>query len=356
MTPDNGFVDLRLNRQEGQNQESFWPSFTDIMTVIVMIFLIAMVILLLRNIELVKQLRATMEAERHAMELARSTGVEKESLALQLIAAENDISMLRIKTKRLEEEGKKQVAAMGKQSENLSLLNAQVVDLTLRRDQLSAENYTLTEKLRISETTINTQKQSLNVAQENLKATQQQLIKTQLDLAVTQADLSTLKAATRQLEQQFSELGNRFKTQSIELLQTQAKGRRTDQDLQGLQDDYSELKVKYDKLIRPARSPVGRYVIEIRYTKVNDHFKVEYKTADKPAFQVVDQVLLEQTLDGLMTTKSNGLYIKLIFAENSGLSFNEAWGITSHLQGKYDYYHTTPPEMVPLVPVPGADQ
>ncbi len=49
MNPDEGFVDLRLNRQEGQNQDSFWPSFTDIMTVIVMIFLIAMVILLLRT-------------------------------------------------------------------------------------------------------------------------------------------------------------------------------------------------------------------------------------------------------------------------------------------------------------------
>ena len=33
------FIDLRLNRGAGQaTEESFWPSFTDIMMVIVMIF------------------------------------------------------------------------------------------------------------------------------------------------------------------------------------------------------------------------------------------------------------------------------------------------------------------------------
>ena len=68
MRADDAFIDLRLNVQEGHNQESFWPSFTDIMTVVVMIFMIAMVVLLLRNIDLVNQLRATMSAEREAME------------------------------------------------------------------------------------------------------------------------------------------------------------------------------------------------------------------------------------------------------------------------------------------------
>ena len=29
-----GFVDLRLNRESSEHNESFWPSFTDIMTVI----------------------------------------------------------------------------------------------------------------------------------------------------------------------------------------------------------------------------------------------------------------------------------------------------------------------------------
>jgi hypothetical protein len=71
---DDSFIDLRLNNQSAQGEDSFWPSFTDIMTVIVMIFMLAMVILLLPNMELLSQLRATMEAELQAMELVRSTG------------------------------------------------------------------------------------------------------------------------------------------------------------------------------------------------------------------------------------------------------------------------------------------
>ncbi len=356
MNPDEGFVDLRLNRQEGQNQESFWPSFTDIMTVIVMIFLIAMVVLLLQNIELVKQLRATMDAERHATELAKTTGEEKESLALKLIAAENDLSMARIKIMRLEEAGEKQVTTIGQQSENLSLLQAQNMDLTLRRDQLAAENYTLTEEVRTAQTTINTQRQNLDVARENLSATQKQLANTQLILATTQADLSNLQSTQKRLEQQLANLDRRFRAQSTTLLQAQSEGRKVVRNLETLQGDFTELQVKYDKLVRPARSPAGHFIVEIRYTKLNDAFKIEYKTAETPEYQVVEQSVLEQRLDRLKAEKKNGLYIKLIFAENSGLSFSEAWGITSRLHGKYDYYHTTPTELVPLIPIPQADQ
>ena len=49
MRPDQGFVDLRLNQGDAPAEESFWPSFTDIMTVVLMIFMIAMVVLLVRN-------------------------------------------------------------------------------------------------------------------------------------------------------------------------------------------------------------------------------------------------------------------------------------------------------------------
>ena len=75
-----GFTDLRIGVGSNDVNEGFWPSFTDIMTVVVMIFLIAMVVLLVRNIELVSQLRATMEAERIAAELAKETGEEKDTL------------------------------------------------------------------------------------------------------------------------------------------------------------------------------------------------------------------------------------------------------------------------------------
>ena len=33
------------------------------------------------------------------------------------------------------------------------------------------------------------------------------------------------------------------------------------------------------------------------------------------------------------------LYIRVIFPEQSGLSYTEAWSLTQDLLSKYDYYH-----------------
>jgi hypothetical protein len=78
-----GFVDLRLDAGEGSGDEGFWPSFTDIMTVIVMIFMLAAVVLMVRNMDLIQQLRATMEAERQAALIARTTEEQKDALLIR---------------------------------------------------------------------------------------------------------------------------------------------------------------------------------------------------------------------------------------------------------------------------------
>ena len=54
-----GFVDLRLNRRRSID-EGFWPSFTDIMTVIVMIFLMGMVVVLLQNMEVTNSMKSAL--------------------------------------------------------------------------------------------------------------------------------------------------------------------------------------------------------------------------------------------------------------------------------------------------------
>ena len=47
---------------------------------------------------------------------------------------------------------------------------------------------------------------------------------------------------------------------------------------------------------------------------------------------------LEKKLKQLQQQDADNLYIKIIIPENSGLSYNEAWNLTSRLL-KYDYYH-----------------
>ena len=51
-----------------------------------------------------------------------------------------------------------------------------------------------------------------------------------------------------------------------------------------------------------------------------------------------------QELQRLAEQKKNGLYVKIIIPEDSGLSYNEAWEFTSHLHGNYDYYFKDEPD------------
>ena len=53
------FVDLRRGHL---NSESFWPAFTDIMMVVVIIFLLTSMLLMVKNWELLDQLRNSMAA------------------------------------------------------------------------------------------------------------------------------------------------------------------------------------------------------------------------------------------------------------------------------------------------------
>ena len=69
------FIDLRSGNL---SSESFWPSFTDIMTVVVMIFLIAMVVLLLPS------------------RTGQESGMEKAALLPGLQEQVNEIDWLRV--------------------------------------------------------------------------------------------------------------------------------------------------------------------------------------------------------------------------------------------------------------------
>ena len=351
MNSDSSFVDLRLNRQDGQNQESFWPSFTDIMTVIVMIFVIAMVVLLLRNIELVNQLRATMEAERTAMELAKVTGEEKESLALKLFTAENDLSMLRIRLMQLEEQRTEQAGTIDTQHRDITQLQSEKEALQLLRDQLNAENYALNQQLKIREATILQQQQSMENIQQTLSAAQQQLTRFQEEIAATRSELNNLESDYAAAKEQLALLQDRYSTQIGELMAARVAERESGRQLLSLKSDFDLLKVKYDKLVRPARSPAGRYLVEVRYTKSEGRILIEYQTQDKSGYEAISQKRLETLLTKLKESQPNGLYIKMIFPENSGLTFSEAWSFTSHLHGKYDYYFQEGgPDLVPVLP------
>lgn len=303
-----GFVDLRLNRQEGQVNESFWPSFTDVMTVIMMIFLIAMVVLLMRNMELVKELRSTMEAERQAAEQAAQTGAANHSLSMQLSEAEARIAQLQ-----------RQLADQKTRDQ------AQIDDQQREIATLMSERNDLAEQLALARIALDDQRKAVADTQKQLAAMQQQMDNLEARLANTMHQRDTLDA---------------------QLTDTQQALAAAQRDQQAGQQQYSELvgkydalRVKYDKLVRPARSPQGHYLVEIRYAKRDGQPTIAFREAGKGEYTTMTREALDKRLAAIKQAHDEGLYVKVIIPEDSALSYTEAWTFTRDMLGRYDYYY-----------------
>ncbi|MET0090305.1 MAG: hypothetical protein ABW068_09860 [Candidatus Thiodiazotropha sp.] len=321
---DNGFIDLRLNTREGQNEDSFWPSFTDIMTVIVMIFLLAMVILLLRNMELLSQLRETIASEQQAMELARTTGEENETLEERLIAREHELTMLRMQMMQLREQSQKQESTLNTQQLQITRLNRERDELTNRVERLDQERTLLSTQVnQLTQEGVRLQAQ-LSDANRNIESLSSDLEQANLRQTTTLDELQRLRVTLTQKEN--------------ELLQALTISQEKDQQITNLTQDFSDLKIQYNKLLRPARTAKGKTLVEVRYTKVGGATRIEYKGPSDSAFSILSQGQLEQHLTRLKA-KDNNLYIKVIIPKNSGLSYNEAWTFTNNLHRSYDYYY-----------------
>jgi septal ring factor EnvC (AmiA/AmiB activator) len=410
---EHGFVDLRLNHQRDQTAESFWPSFTDVMTVIVMIFLLAVLIVLARNVELVAELRATMEAERQAAELARARDRQRVQLAGHLDAAEEEITRLSRELGALENARREQDRLLAKERSLSAALDVEKAALgeelagqRKRAEELMAALDDVRRRLRKLEVNYNAlevRHQQSETALSELEGEHLQLqqrhaeradtiasLEAQTDtrqrridrLAAERSDLSAeierLRAERRAAERSLGEYREELETlaaaeaaQRAELERLQAQRSADDRELEELraayqararelaavldrleasdqaktelEQDYDELAQRYAKLVRPARSPKGRYVVEVRYAKPAGRPDIRIREPGEERFRSVSRAALEARLAALNRDHREGLYVKVIFPENSGLSYNEAWRFTNALHGKYDYYYREQP-------------
>ncbi len=329
MNQDGGFVDLRLNRSDQQGNESFWPSFTDVMTVIVMIFLISMVVVLLRNMELVKQVRATLQAQQAAMELLRATDEEKEDLASNLHQAEDQAhsaedraNQLQLEVMRLREQNQLRGKVISERNQDVANLMEERNNLTQQAAQLLLERQQL---------------------EKSVDQTQNQLNISHQELADLQQRLTTLQTHFQEKKQQLTDAEITLSQQNELLTSARGDRQQTEQKYLVLADEFDNLKVSYDKLVRPARSAKGRYLVEVRYIKRDGTYQITWRQGDSGNFKSITSTQLDKSLGKLKQEKPEGLYIRIILPENSGLSYSEAWKFTNNLHKNYDYYFQEAP-------------
>ena len=287
---DEGFIDLRYGAERDPGSESFWPSFTDIMMVVLMIFMIASTILMLRNWDLVRELRATLQAEREAEALALSATQTSETLEERLAQAQHEISQLRIQLLR---EGEQR--------------NALDADLATSRQQLRQ---------------LESDRKRLSIKLQTLLANNARLTDEATSLQATVDELRELELS---------------QTEELALLRQQSAD--SESALAALRGDYDDLSVKYNKLIKPARTAAGKYLVSVRYRKQDGAYLIEFKETENDSYEFLDRDELESRLAELKDQYAGSLYVKVIIPKDSGLSYNEAWGFTQQILTRYDYYY-----------------
>jgi chromosome segregation ATPase len=305
---DDSFVDLRYRGEAGNGNDSFWPSFTDIMMVVVMIFMLASTFLMVRNWDLVRELRATIEAEREAEALARSMTETSATLEERLAHAQHEISELRMQLMRANELNQSLQTQLGDTGQRLQTAESE-------RDRLVTDLKQARREVQLADD----RHRQLSDAHATLE---QRLLE-------TLAEVEELEQAREAHSEEMAELRQKF---SI-----------SEQQFAMLQGDYDDLEVKYNKLIKPARSAKGKHVVSVRYWKEGKYYQIRVKDMDEEGYQTVSRKQLHQRLTELKDKYGGKLYVKVIIPDDSGLSYSEAWGFTFDILKQYDYYHQDQP-------------
>jgi len=322
------FTPIGQHHLETEGEGSFWPSFTDIMMVVVLIFLLATSLLIVRNWQLVNELQQSIEAERLAEEMIQSTSQENATLEERLINAEQMNSILRLRILEKDEQLKKARDEDLQKQQIIVALNLDKNELLSKVDNTQSQ---LGEaQSRITVITSESEDLARQVAELKLQLDQQVIMarasEQELELAI--AEIAVLNASSEKQQQ------------SINLLEQEKAD--YNRQLLTLKGDYEVVKSKYEQLIKPARSAKGKYVAEVYYIKEKGGKVIRFKEPGDKDFQNLPLATVEQKLDKLKAEKGKDLYVKIIIPKDSGLTYNEAWSFMKNLLDKYDYYYQEP--------------
>ncbi len=423
-------------------EESFWPSFTDIMMVIVMVFLLVTVAVILNNWTLIADLKDSIKAQQVASHIAEEAQVENMGLDAKLTAIQNQLIASQQATKEEHQKLLDTLAKLAKteqlvealsdtseqqktqlaETENTlretktALANVQqtlqeketvlnenktaITALTQQRDEkiealkqlttdaatrLAALTMLQTDRTEIETklTTLKKEQQSLQTqlaqANEQLDSNKIASNDTQEQLLLLQNDKQEQSEALKRLEEEKQRAIAEIKTKMNDKLEAvqkasqdeivsyktklsdaekaiidaqkqleekdkmltaiQKERSKEESQLLSLQGEYDTLDSKYQKLLRPARSSKGKYVVTVTYKKTAGKKTIRLKTGPGASYKTVSKKEMRKALEKLKKKYGTDLYVKIIIPGNSGLSYNEAWRFTSALQKQYDYYY-----------------
>ena len=256
---------------------------------------------------------------------------EREQLTLNLTDQNNALASLQAEKSRLmmvsEAQAQDQAAVTNARDALLKERNAladQINMLETTRKSLKTEVSVLREEMASLVRSTASIERSLEESQllgEELTA---RLSETALEYKLTKAELAYLRAEYADEVAAFAK--------ERELLTATHKA-----ELDILRERHSDLESKYNRLVRPARSTVGRFVVEVRFWKEGELRRYSLRQGGGVETSV-SQSELHQQLTIMKARHGDKLYTKVMPDDNS-LTHGEAWSFTNKILSRYDYYY-----------------
>jgi len=316
-------IDYRPLHRGQKADISLWPSFTDIMTVILMIFMLTMIVVIIKNSNLAQQLIFRKTQEQKIQE-ALDTSLEAQAQLKIFITNLEE----KLRAKEME------IILLGDEKKVMqSTLEAKLAQISsLRSDMSAIEADVKTVEAELAAKTAEV------AAKEKEKEKEKEQVRREFEekiAAITEETKRQIEEFNRKFVALIQQLGQ--KDELIVLLD--AEKRDYELALAKQRRSYLTLEEKYHKLIRPSRSPLGKSVATVQYSRDDGKYRVLFKAPDSKDFIQIDMAQLHNRLEQLKNELRDKLYVKIIIPEQSGLSYNEAWNFTRSILSTYDYYY-----------------
>ena len=278
-------------------EENFWPSFTDIMMVVVIVFLLSSTAVVVHNWALTQEIQETAALEKQAREEVYDLNLQQALLHLELGEMQERMKeyreMLGTKSQQLEGKEKDLTGA-------LAVLLRQQSELAQIQDEYAG-------------------------MQMEIKRSQNVSVGREQELLAVQEQLQKMRQENILHEQLYVEV--------------EAQQRQTQTELKALKKEYEVIGEKYAALSKPARSPLGKVSVAVRYSKVDGEPFYMLKLPGAEKFQSAGNEEIHQTLSQFKERHGDKLYVRIVIPENSNLSYQEGWLFSLDILKRYDYYY-----------------
>ncbi|MFZ0724172.1 MAG: hypothetical protein WAM61_00145 [Desulfobacterales bacterium] len=307
------FIDLRQNHRRQMSDISIWPSFTDIMTVILMIFMLTMIVVIVKNADLARELVQRQSAEQQLQSRLAETRGEAEAFKVVIADLGEKLRARQMEIILLGDENKVVQSTL---DAKLALISALQKDMAT----IAADTEEVKRRLAAAES----EKQALASGYEE--------------------QMRAISAETaRQIEEfnrKFAALMERLGEKEDLIVALDADKKDLELSLARQRKAYLVLEDKYQRLVRPARSALGKEVVTVQYFRQNGQYRILFSGPASAGYAPVTRAELDTRLDRLRDRLQDKLYVKIVIPEASGLSYNEAWNFTRDILSRYDYYYS----------------